>query len=487
MPSQCAVVFNAYPLFHIGVMYFVSVLFSVSCVECLLVPPRLILYTPGGSEIGERLYDRVSNKNQGESNLKVRISQYRHHHVGIQCGKTISIACRRGTYRRTLLDSRLVAASTLRLASTSVSDEPHLGNVVSETTSQSTTPDISPPAPSNLPDLPPIPEPPLVSDMSDVIVQVAGEPSFASMGLGGWTPVGIVQNCMEYLHIGLDLPWWASIALGTVVVRVLMFPLVIAAQRNAAKMNNNLPQLQILQMKMTEARQSGNQLDAARYSQETVMFMKEKGVNPLKNMLVPLAQAPLFISFFMGLRGMSNVPVESMRTGGLFWFTDLTVPDQYYLLPLITSATLYLTIELGTDSARLGSTNMQTMRYVLRALPICILPFIINFPGAILCYWVSTNFISLGQVSAVRQYFKIEPLVAHTADSLPVKPKGFVTGLKDSWTNMKITKELEDRQRVDEIKFQRAGRGPIQKTYKYDPTRPTAAGKDPIVSAKNRD
>nr|CAD7462100.1 unnamed protein product [Timema tahoe] len=400
-------------------------------------------------------------KNQGESNLKVQISQYRHHHVGIQCGKTISIACRRGTYKRTLLDSRLVAASTLRLASTSVSDEPHLGNVVSETTSQSTTPDISPPALSNLPDLPPIPEPPLVSDMSDVIVQVAGEPSFASMGLGGWTPVGIVQNCMEYLHIGLDLPWWASIALGTVVVRVLMFPLVIAAQRNAAKMNNNLPQLQILQMKMTEARQSGNQLDAARYSQETVMFMKEKGVNPLKNMLVPLAQAPLFISFFMGLRGMSNVPVESMRTGGLFWFTDLTLPDQYYLLPLITSATLYLTIELGTDSARLGSTNMQTMRYVLRALPICILPFIINFPGAILCYWVSTNFISLGQV--------VDPC---------------------AWTNMKITKELEDRQRVDEIKFQRAGRGPIQKTYKYDPTRPTsstAAGKDPIVSAKNRD
>nr|CAD7407403.1 unnamed protein product [Timema cristinae] len=455
----------------------------------------------GCPEIVERLYDQ----NQGESNLKVRISQYRHHHVGIQCGKTISTACRRGTYRRTLLDSRLVVASTLRLASTSVSDEPHLGNVVSETTSLSTTPDISSPALSNLPDLPPIPEPPLVSDMSDVIVQVAGEPSFASMGLGGWTPVGIVQNCMEYLHIGLDLPWWASIALGTVVVRVIMFPLVIAAQRNAAKMNNNLPQLQILQMKMSEARQSGNQLDAARYSQETVIFMKEKGVNPLKNMLVPLAQAPLFISFFMGLRGMSNVPVESMRTGGLFWFTDLTVPDQYYLLPLITSATLYLTIELGTDSARLGSTNMQTMRYVLRALPLCILPFIINFPGAVLLILeISESYpLLLGvdqlhllgsgsilRIPAVRQYFNIEPLVAHTADSLPVKPKGFVTGLKDSWTNLKITKELEERQRVDEIKFQRAGRGPIQKTYKYDPTQPTSstvAGKDPIVTAKNRD
>lgn len=49
----------------------------------------------------------------------------------------------------------------------------------------------------------------------------------------------------------------------------------------------------------------------------------------------------------MGLRGMANVPVESLRTGGIWWFTDLTVPDQYFLLPIITSATLLLTIEVN--------------------------------------------------------------------------------------------------------------------------------------------
>ena len=42
---------------------------------------------------------------------------------------------------------------------------------------------------------------------------------------------------------------------------MLIFPLVIVAQRNAAKMSINLPQLQTLQLKMTEARQSGNQLE----------------------------------------------------------------------------------------------------------------------------------------------------------------------------------------------------------------------------------
>ncbi|XP_063383422.1 mitochondrial inner membrane protein OXA1L-like [Cydia fagiglandana] len=327
-----------------------------------------------------------------------------------------------------------------------------------------------------------IPEPPPVPQIPDGLAETVqslaanGEPTFASLGLGGWSPVGMVQQCLEYVHVSLDIPWWGAILIGTIVVRVAMFPLVIMAQRNTAVMNNNLPEIQLLQVKMTQARQSGNQLEAARYAQEMMMFMKEKGLNPLKNMLVPLAQAPFFISFFMGLRGMANCPVESMTYGGLAWFMDLTVPDQYFLLPLITSATLWATIELGVDGGRLEASNMVMMRYFLRAIPIVMIPFTINFPGAILVYWCSSNFISLIQVGvlkvpAVRDYLKIPKLVKHTPDALPIKKKGFVEGAKDSWTNMKISKELAERQRVDELIFTKAGKGPLQKTYKYDPTK----------------
>lgn len=77
-----------------------------------------------------------------------------------------------------------------------------------------------------------------------------------------------------------------------------MFPLVIVAQRNAAKMNNYLPQLQVLQLKMSEARRSGNQLEVARYSQELMLFMKEKNLNPFKNMIVPLAQVLIYLYLF---------------------------------------------------------------------------------------------------------------------------------------------------------------------------------------------
>lgn len=83
------------------------------------------------------------------------------------------------------------------------------------------------------------------------------------------------------------------------------------------------------------------------------------------------------------------------------------------------------------------------MKYVLRALPLFILPFTVNFPGAILCYWVSTNFISLLQVGflripAVREYFKIEALLKHNPEKLPVKNKGFVSGIKDCEFNILI-------------------------------------------------
>ena len=40
-------------------------------------------------------------------------------------------------------------------------------------------------------------------------------------------------------------------------------------------------------------------------------------------------------------RGMVNVPVESMKSEGLFWFTNLTIGDPYYLLPLFNSLSIW--------------------------------------------------------------------------------------------------------------------------------------------------
>lgn len=48
-----------------------------------------------------------------------------------------------------------------------------------------------------------------------------------------------------------------------------------------------------------------------------------------------------FISF------MAALQVPSLTVGGALWFTDLTIADPYYLLPIAASAIFLLTVELG--------------------------------------------------------------------------------------------------------------------------------------------
>lgn len=241
--------------------------------------------------------------------------------------------------------------------------------------------------------LPPIPDSPSIPDVSTVLT----EPTFQSLGLGGWSPPGIVQNCLEYLH-GCNLPWWECIVISTIVLRILVIPVVIIAQRNAATLNNVMPEMQKIQLKISEARAMGNAIEVSRHSQELVKFMSENKVNPIKSALVPLAQAPIFISVFMALRQMVNANVESLETGGVLWFENLTLADPYYALPIFTSLTLLATIELGVDTGRLNATNMHNLRYALRAFPLLAFVFTMNFPAAMLCYWSTSNVISLLQV-----------------------------------------------------------------------------------------
>lgn len=40
-----------------------------------------------------------------------------------------------------------------------------------------------------------------------------------------------------------------------------------------------------------------------------------------------------------------------------------------------------------------------------------------------------------------------------------------------AWSNLKMSREIEDRRRLDQINFERAGTGPLVRTYKFDPTK----------------
>ena len=56
---------------------------------------------------------------------------------------------------------------------------------------------------------------------------------------------------------------------------------------------------------------------------------------------------PFFISFFIALRKMAELPVPGFTQGGILWFKDLTVPDSQVILPFLVSLGFILTIEVN--------------------------------------------------------------------------------------------------------------------------------------------
>jgi YidC/Oxa1 family membrane protein insertase len=75
-------------------------------------------------------------------------------------------------------------------------------------------------------------------------------------------------------------------------------------------------------------------------------FMRREGVNPMKAMLGVVAQAPIFMLFYFTLREMAEKGFDGLSTGGTLWFTNLTIPDPYYILPVLTASAFILTIEV---------------------------------------------------------------------------------------------------------------------------------------------
>lgn len=123
-----------------------------------------------------------------------------------------------------------------------------------------------------------------------------------------------------------------AIAACTVLARCLVFPLIVKGQREAAKIHNHLPEIQKFSTRIREAKLAGDQAEFYKASSEMTFYQKKHDVKLFRPLILPLTQAPIFISFFIALREMANLPVPSLQTGGLLWFQDLTLsdPPTYY-------------------------------------------------------------------------------------------------------------------------------------------------------------
>jgi len=192
----------------------------------------------------------------------------------------------------------------------------------------------------------------------------------------------IMGFTLQTFH-GWGAPWWLAIAMLTVVVRTLLFPLTIRQVKSMRKVQDLKPAMDELRERHKD--------DPQMLQQEMMKLYRERGANPLGGCLPIFVQLPIFLVLYYTI--MEFESLKSFRTGGLFWFQDLTVADPLYILPVVYIATMMISQEIAMKN------TAPEQKRIMRFLPLVfgVVLAVGGFPAGLFVYWVTSNVISIFQ------------------------------------------------------------------------------------------
>jgi YidC/Oxa1 family membrane protein insertase len=174
--------------------------------------------------------------------------------------------------------------------------------------------------------------------------------------------------------------WAVSIIIFTLILKLVLFPVTARGFVSMGAMRKVGPKMKELQDRYSDDRQ--------RLSQEMMKLYKTEKVNPLGGCLPILAQMPFFIGFFFALREM----VE-LRHASIWWISDLSVPDPFFILPVMFGLVMVFTQRLSPAPPSQDPTQQQIIKY----MPVVFSIFFFVFPAALCLYSVINSGVSLGQ------------------------------------------------------------------------------------------
>jgi YidC/Oxa1 family membrane protein insertase len=198
--------------------------------------------------------------------------------------------------------------------------------------------------------------------------------------------------------------YWFSIVLLTISVRILLIPLTVKQVRSTRVMSELAPEIKKLQAKHKNDRQKLNE--------EMMALYKERGFNPMAGCWPLLAQMPFFFALYQVIiadtLGFQNEP-NILRHQTFFgvpleqhWWA-LEGADKIFSAAGLTILLLTTTMSLTTYisqrqlmSRQAAQVNPQ-QQMLMRIMPLMFFVFAVNVPLALIIYWVTTNFWSVGQ------------------------------------------------------------------------------------------
>jgi len=183
---------------------------------------------------------------------------------------------------------------------------------------------------------------------------------------------------MDFLY-GIVQNWGIAIILVTLVVKALFFKLSAASYRSMANMRRVAPKLKSMKEQYGDDRQ--------KMSQAMMALYKKEKINPLGGCLPILVQMPVFIALYWVLLES----VQLRHAPFMFWITDLSVKDAYFVLPILMGVSMFIQMQLNPAPP----DPMQAK--VMKIMPVMMTVFFLWFPAGLVLYWLVNNVLSITQ------------------------------------------------------------------------------------------
>ncbi len=189
-----------------------------------------------------------------------------------------------------------------------------------------------------------------------------------------------------------------SIILLTIIIKIIFWPLTHKSQKSMKEMQKLQPLMAKIREKYKDNREMMNK--------ELMGLYRTYKVNPMSGCLPMLIQIPVFFALYRVL-GSS---IELRHAPFAFWINDLSAPDRLFSFPFsipfmdppygIPVLTLLMGASMFLQQKMQPMIGDPSQAKIMMFMPLIFTVMFINFPSGLTLYWLTQNFLTIGQ-----QYF----------------------------------------------------------------------------------
>lgn len=187
---------------------------------------------------------------------------------------------------------------------------------------------------------------------------------------------------LEFSYLHFFANYGIAIILLTVLIKLIFFPLM-------NKQYQSMKMMQKLAPKMKEIREKYKK-QPDKMQKETLKLYQENKVNPMSGCLPMIVQIPFFLAIYSTIlsENFQSLIKQPGVNPGLFpfWLSDLSLPDNTFVLPLALAGFTYW-------SQKLIMTDPNQKKFLLLS-PLLILGFGFKLPSGVLLYWATSTILS---------------------------------------------------------------------------------------------